>query len=245
MIPRIIHQSWKTSEVPEKWRPFQKSWKLLHPSYEYKYWTDENNRDFILRYYPDYLCIYDGYSVSIKRAELARYLILYHFGGIYVDLDFEALRPIDNLLVDEELLFGLEPASHAARPGVRERGLEHIVCNAFMASVPRHQFWDHFFVCLRASKDESNVLEATGTFLLTRACDSHSFVTNITLVPAAQLYPIDNREVRTLDVETMRANLGSAYAVHHWTGSWWRESLLVRARERIALAQRTPANADD
>ena len=222
----------------------QKTWKLLHPTYEYQYWTDERNRDFILHQFPEYLSLYDAYPLAIERAELARYLILYYFGGIYVDMDFEALRPIDNLLAGAELLFGLEPDSHAARAGVRERGLRRIVCNAFMASTPQHPFWTHFFAYLRRAKDEPTVLDATGTFLLTRACDSYSAAENIVFISAAQLYPIDNEEMRNFDASTIRKRLESAYAIHHWAGSWWRESLFVEAQGRIARARRISDSAE-
>lgn len=241
MIPRIIHQSWKTDNIPEHWRELQKSWRIFHPAHDYHFWTDDDNRAFVLRHHPEHRDLYDGYALDIHRAEFARYLILRHFGGVYVDMDFEALRPIDDLIAGAELLFGLEPASHAARAPVRERGLDRIVCNAFIASAPKHPFWDHLLACLQTAKDEANVLDATGPFLLTRACNAYAGGENIVYAPASLLYPLDNEETRRLDADAMRAKTKDAYAIHHWSGSWLRDSLVKRARDRIARARREPA----
>ena len=35
-IPRIIHQSWKTADVPSGFQPWQESWKRNHPGWEYR-----------------------------------------------------------------------------------------------------------------------------------------------------------------------------------------------------------------
>src|SRR5271166_815823 len=160
MIPRIIHQSWRVEQVPERWLGFQRSWRKNHPDYEYRFWTDDVNRAFVARVFPDFLPVYDGYRHPVSRADLARYLVVCHYGGVYVDLDCESLRPVDDLLSGRELVFGLEPQSHVEKPAVMSRGLKRIVCNAIFASVPRHPFWKHLLPMLIASRDEANVLEA-------------------------------------------------------------------------------------
>ena len=233
MIPRIIHQSWKTNDVPEPWLALQRTWQSLHPGYEYHFWTDADNRDFVVHHYPEHLELYDGYPLGIHRAELARYLILRHHGGLYVDMDFEALRPLDDLLSGVSLLFGLEPDTHAAREPVRARGFSRIVCNALMASAPGHAFWDHLLALLAATGRETNVLDATGPFLLTRACDGYPTPEEIRFVPAPLLYPLDTEEMRKLSPPEIRAKAEGAYALHHWAGSWLRDSILLRARNKM------------
>src|SRR5438105_9445997 len=43
MIPKLIHQTAKTAEIPEKWRVYQKKVRALHPGWGYRLWTDEDN----------------------------------------------------------------------------------------------------------------------------------------------------------------------------------------------------------
>lgn len=41
-VPKILHQTWKTKELPEKWKAAQQSCIDKHPGYEYKLWTDDD-----------------------------------------------------------------------------------------------------------------------------------------------------------------------------------------------------------
>ncbi|OCF44096.1 MIPC synthase [Kwoniella heveanensis CBS 569] len=97
-IPRLIHQTWKSDQLPEKW---QKAWKECRegmPDYEYMLWTDETSRDFIAKHYPAHLHMFETYKYPIQRADSIRYFILHHFGGVYMDLDIGCRRRLDPLL---------------------------------------------------------------------------------------------------------------------------------------------------
>jgi hypothetical protein len=62
-------------------------------------WTDASSREFIAENYSWFLDTFDNYTYPIQRADAIRYFILYHYGGIYLDLDVGCLRPLDPLLV--------------------------------------------------------------------------------------------------------------------------------------------------
>lgn len=244
MIPRIIHQSWKVEQVPDRWLAFQVSWRKNHPDYEYRFWTDEANRAFVARAFPDLLTVYDGYRHPINRADLARYLVVCHYGGVYADLDCESLRPLDGLLTGHDLVFAFEPQAHAAKPAVTSRAFRRIVGNALFASVPRHPFWEHLFPMLMAARDESNVLEASGPFVLTRAYDSYPRPQEITILPATLFYPLDHFLKPTAEYAASDAG-GGPYAVHHWAGTWWRSAVLNNAWHRIMTARAAIASGED
>src|SRR5690348_15650039 len=111
-LPPIIHQTWKDRRIPAAWQPFQRSWREHHPDWRYRFWTDHDLRELVRRDYPWFLPIYDGYPKHIERVDAARYFLLHRHGGLYVDLDFECLRPIDELLAGRELVLGFEPREH-------------------------------------------------------------------------------------------------------------------------------------
>lgn len=235
-IPRMIHQTWKTDVLPPALEVLRQSWLTRHPAWQHVLWTDADLRAFLLRHYPWFIPTYDGYDEPIKRVDACRYFILHHFGGVYIDLDFECLRPIDDLLRDETLLFGLEPAAHAAEPGVRSRGLSQILCNAFMASAAGDPFWEYLFPFLMEARAASSVLDATGPFLLTRAYQRYPERERVAIVPAALLYPLNRDESwdDALSPEQLRARAGpEAYAIHYWHGVWRREAVIRAARARL------------
>ncbi|CCM03152.1 uncharacterized protein FIBRA_05274 [Fibroporia radiculosa] len=97
-IPRILHQTWKSETLPEKWANVSQGCRDMMPDYEYMLWTDASSREFIAQHYPWFLDTFDGYKYTIQRADVIRYFILYHYGGIYLDLDIGCLRPLDALL---------------------------------------------------------------------------------------------------------------------------------------------------
>jgi mannosyltransferase OCH1-like enzyme len=209
-----------------------------HPDWDYRLWTDDDNRQLVVDHFPSLLKLYDGYTTGIKRADLARYLVMCRHGGLYVDLDFECLRPVEALLAGSSLAFGLEPDTHVQRIAAKRQGLDKIICNAFIASVPESPFWRHLLARLEAASDVENVLDATGPFILTRAYDEYPFKSEITLLSSALVYPLDGDQIRNLSVAEQRGLLGNAFALHHWDGTWWREPMLASARQRIQAARR-------
>lgn len=95
-IPLIIHQTWKTNEVPEKWKEPQESWtnqSVIYPlkrrynEFVYMLWTDEMLDKFIKEQYPWFYKTFNSYPFPISKTDAGRYFLLYHYGGIYSDLD--------------------------------------------------------------------------------------------------------------------------------------------------------------
>ncbi|KAF7977465.1 hypothetical protein HWV62_3653 [Athelia sp. TMB] len=98
-IPRIIHQTWKSETLPERWTGISKACRDMMPDYEYMLWTDASSREFIAKHYAWFLTTFDEYTYPIQRADAIRYFVLHYYGGVYLDLDVGCLRPLDPLLI--------------------------------------------------------------------------------------------------------------------------------------------------
>lgn len=102
LIPRIIHQTWKTDIVPEgDWTTARNLCLDFHRTengWEHMFWTDETAREFIVDNYPEFLSTFDGYLYDIQRVDSIRYFLLYHYGGVYIDLDVGCSRPMEPIL---------------------------------------------------------------------------------------------------------------------------------------------------
>lgn len=96
-IPKIIHQTWKDMDIPERWREAYDSCRQLHSDYKHMLWTDASAREFIAHDFPWFLPTYDAYPYVIQRADVIRYFVLLKFGGAYVDLDVGCRRRLDDL----------------------------------------------------------------------------------------------------------------------------------------------------
>jgi mannosyltransferase OCH1-like enzyme len=226
MIPKIIHQTWNTQDVPYYLRDFQKSWINEHPTWDYWLWTEEDNFNFIKNNYSFFLDTYTKYTKYIQKADAIRYFLLYHYGGIYADLDFQALRSMDDLIVNKELVFGAEPLQHA-----KEQKRSVIIGNAIMMSVPRHDFWKNVFNELITRSHSTDVLYSTGPFLITDMVLKYHQEFNITVYKPPVLYPIldvtcnklfkgNLNKQRYIDKITKPYYYKYAYAIHYWSGAW-------------------------
>lgn len=238
MIPRIIHQTWRDLNVPERWQEFQRSWRAHHPDWEYRLWTDPDLRSFVGERYPWFLPVYDGYPHPIQRADAARYFLMHSFGGVYADLDYECLRPIGPLLEGRELVLGREPEAHLAKPVVRAHGLDEVYANAFLASRPEHPFWERVFLELVGSHQRPGPLDSTGPFLLTRAVKSFPKAASLTCLGSAELYPGSSLEAEKGSLSDPRwrsRNATEAYGIHHWSGSWFERAEANEAARTLAF----------
>lgn len=126
IIPKIIHQTYKTDKIPEVWIEGQKKCIDLHPDYKYILWTDEMIHEFIAKEYSWFLPIFENYPYPIERADAMRYFVLYHFGGIYIDLDDNCERRLDPLLKFSAVVRKTSPTG---------------ISNDVMGSVPGHPFF--------------------------------------------------------------------------------------------------------
>jgi mannosyltransferase OCH1-like enzyme len=93
----ILHQYWTGSAMPAEFSEFAAGWRLLHPGWEYHLWTDADlpelrNAELFDR--AAELC--PGFEAQL-RSDVLRYELLLEYGGVWVDVDFQPLKPIDGL----------------------------------------------------------------------------------------------------------------------------------------------------
>ncbi|PRP85922.1 hypothetical protein PROFUN_06044 [Planoprotostelium fungivorum] len=165
VIPRIVHQSWKDSNPPSKFALWSKTWRVQNPGWVWVLWTDADNEQLCKRFFPWFYDTFQGFSGNIYRADLARHMYMYRYGGVYADLDSENVRPLDILYEDmqknpEKWTFPNESSpihkgTKIAMVGAMGDNFhwEHSVPNAWMASIDReHPFWLMSLIHAKANK---------------------------------------------------------------------------------------------
>jgi mannosyltransferase OCH1-like enzyme len=77
-------------------------------------WTDASARDFLADHYPWFVETWDNYAFPIQRADSIRYFVLYHYGGIYLDMDTwcNETLPIHKLGPDTAKHYALFKSTH-------------------------------------------------------------------------------------------------------------------------------------
>jgi mannosyltransferase OCH1-like enzyme len=109
-IPRIIHHIWFSgisrdksiqtvgTEVPQKWSGAQEMCRERNPAFDIRIWSAEAGYDFIQKNYAWFIPAYNAYKFPIQRVDALKYFLLWHYGGVYIDLDIGCRRPLDPLL---------------------------------------------------------------------------------------------------------------------------------------------------
>jgi mannosyltransferase OCH1-like enzyme len=101
LAPKILHQTILQegrNSTFAKYEPAREGCVSLHPDWEHLLWTDENATAFMVTNYPDVVPHYLHYAQTIQRTNILRYLLLHHYGGVYLDVDITCLVPLDTLL---------------------------------------------------------------------------------------------------------------------------------------------------
>ena len=80
-LPRIIHQSWESADIPAKWATWSDSWRVKHPDWDWVLWTNEDNRALVETRAPWFLETYDALPGEIQRADIIRNFYMFFFGG--------------------------------------------------------------------------------------------------------------------------------------------------------------------
>jgi mannosyltransferase OCH1-like enzyme len=136
-LPKLIHQTWpKDKPIPTHVERWYKKWEELFPDAEHILWSDEDILRLIETDFPWFVATYKWYPFTIMRADASRTFILYKFGGLYADMDYEPLHNFWNRLSD-------------TNPSLIESTwANQFFQNSFMSSPRGHVFWNYTFTVM-------------------------------------------------------------------------------------------------
>ena len=122
-FPRKIWQSWKVDPTRFESRDVERArtWTVKNPGHRYEVLTDDNADYYVEHHYgplglnrPDIVNTYKSLNARIIKSDLLRYLIMYVEGGVYADIDVEAIRPIKRFIpkiydeAEVDMVIGIE-----------------------------------------------------------------------------------------------------------------------------------------
>jgi len=198
MVVKRIHQIWVGPKpIPAKSLKFIDGIKALHPDYEYRLWTDADltPKNFTTLEYIHSTPVY------AQKADIMRYEIIYRHGGVYLDIDFEILKPLTGLLTEDFVVCN------------EDAHINKYMTNAFIYSVPGNpdlkKCVDNICTC---SLGGGKVNVATGPWY---------FRKNISLegarvLPTHTMYPTHYMQRGHRPSKFLE----DTYGMHHWDKNW-------------------------
>lgn len=212
-IPKIIHQIWLGGSLPEKYKAFQASWIKMHPDWQYILWTEKEIDQLGLVNRKQY----DQTPNYGAKSDIARYEILYRFGGLYIDTDFECLKPFYRLhcmydfyvcCIDDDR-FAVSNGIIGSRPGhpilkkcldnLKEKNVSCCTCESIMANTGPYFFTNCILETVPHSVEKNIIFPSTVFFPFPHLCrfTHESF-----------------SEIKTKWVKE------ESFAIHWWECSW-------------------------
>lgn len=210
-IPQIIHQIWLGSPVPEAYKAFIQSWKFYHPDWEYILWDEEKIKKLGLK---NKIAYNLSPSYGIK-SDIARYEILYRFGGIYTDTDFECLKSFDPIIQGCGFFAG------------HSNGARIHVLNGIIGSYKGNPFFEELLEATKRpllSTDGMKVINHSGPTLFTELFIKNMAIDLSSVIfPSCYFYPYPHYELsNNIDINTIKERYiqPESYAIHYWEASW-------------------------
>ena len=98
-IPYTIIQTMNTNKLPEKMYLTAMSWSIKNPEYDYEFYDDNRIIEFIKNNYnKNILTKFMVINSGAAKADFFRWLYLNKYGGVYIDIDSECLKPIKEII---------------------------------------------------------------------------------------------------------------------------------------------------
>ena len=104
-IPKIVQQTYEASALSHEIKAVHDSFKAMNPDWQFRAWTNKDCYDFIYEQYGwEYLKLYLSINPRYggTRADFFRYLCMYKYGGVYLDIKSSASIPLSELIGPED-----------------------------------------------------------------------------------------------------------------------------------------------
>ncbi len=244
-IPKLIHVMWLGGKLPEEFESYVASWKKHHPDWTMLFWTDSKENyargDAVLHSFSELQtrllsakkgeCIvidstrlayenkkfYDEAINYGEKSDILKWEIVYRFGGVYVDTDFECLQPLDQYHHTFDLYTGLQPLdTNMVQLGA-----------AIYGAIPQHPVMKACVDMIKHNQDIQQIIVKTGPIHFTKVFAHFAGKTGLrdVALPSSYFYPCGYEQRGTPKQEWCKAE---SFAVHHWAGSWLKKEAFVR-----------------
>lgn len=215
-IPKIIHYCWFGGDIPPQMQQWMNTWDVYLAGFERMEWNDSN----IVLDTPFLKSAYQQKRWN-RLSNYIRMRAVLEFGGVYLDTDFEFIRPIDDLMqFDCFVAFQTKAWNRYGS-----------VNNAILASCPGHNLWEENLQEMRKTHETSGTLEP-GPKILTNVLEKRGLrevreqdLGDIHLFPREYFYPYFWGEPFHPEIHITPATR----AIHHWYG--YRPGLLGKIRK--------------
>jgi mannosyltransferase OCH1-like enzyme len=200
MIPKIIHYCWLSNDsIPEDLQKYMASWKVKLSGYEFVLWNfdrfDINTSLWVKQ-------AFEARKYA-SAADFIRLFAVYNYGGIYLDMDIEVVKPFDDLLNTDIMIAHEDNKVKTIEAGCFGAEKGHPYIKACLEHFNGRQF---------------NVSIIEDGYTLPRVMKK--IYTESTIFRNMRFYTADYFTVKKFRTGIIKTT-ENTYAIHHFAGSWF------------------------
>ena len=252
-IQHIVHMIWLGGALPAEYEAYRLSWLQFHRAWTHILWVDNplnyaegevikdigQLREGVLS---GKLLVADVNILKLRnqhafqqapnyaeKADILRYELLYQFGGLYVDTDFECYKSFDLLHARYDFYTGIQPLDVG------------VLClaNGLMAGASGHIIFDQCITLLNTRREAHSsqawipISTGTGPIHFTRVfwqAAKAEGAGKVIAMPASYFYPVGMNQGHLSRSAKQTLLQSESYAIHHWAASWHAKSILGRIK---------------
>lgn len=238
---KLIHQIWydigKGKDIPDKYKEYQKTWLKYFPNAKYILWNEKMGDELMYTKYNKYYDAYKNIKYPIMKIDILRYCILYHYGGMYIDMDYKCLDNFDDYLNKHinKIIFINEQPNQIFNTIYRRK----LVSNSMIISTKPHiEFWnkliDECFRRICTFYDIHHVyyvMKTTGPGMLNEIINNFNDKNNyIHILPSGQFNFCNDCNICN------PSKTDKLYAIHDYI-SYWNKPSWLSLRKIISCNQ--------
>ena len=92
-----VIQTWKSLDIPQHMYNLIMKMRSHNPNVNNFFFTDKEIDIFVNQYFPCYYDTFSNFKYNIQKVDFFRYLAIYYYGGLYLDLDMDITASFDTL----------------------------------------------------------------------------------------------------------------------------------------------------
>ena len=208
-IPKIVHQIVGPNTTPIILNCLESWGQLLEYQFEVRIWNDTTLVEFISKEHPFALEAFVNARNHAEAADIARYLIIYTYGGYYVDWDIELLDiddffALSNIYKNGYML--IDPSNET-------------LASEYFCSIPADKYLlkltdDIVELYNNGLRESFHTPQYSGPYRMRDSLAKHKN-TIMALVPVKEVFVYDYSEIRYSPQPKPRRPL-----IHYWVHSW-------------------------
>lgn len=140
-IPKIIVQTHRDPAIGVTER---RTWQQMNPEFEYRFFNDAECLQFLQRFMPGLVSVFEKLPKAVQKADLFRYAYIYFNGGVYADVDTVCEAPLCSYIDFEQdsMVVGVEMTPEIFKNGIHKYTQMYIspfqVLQWAFAAPPKH-----------------------------------------------------------------------------------------------------------